>query len=226
MSRHPQAAPPAILTIGSALVQGLDWLSRVDFLISLQSTKLAEFLQSVVDYAWIGVVVGLIWWWWEAKFGKGKKRSSVVTLLIVGVVAFLLGSIVAIKNANQPNLIFSRGRDTNPPNCNVTVDTGKLKNKAKEYDLLLVCGIADDRVDFMRDKAVNISTPRSITIPQVRIESQLTTQQWSERFSKQSTWWFQMALIPKNTDPASYANLEEIEKVGGLVVGNRPGIHN
>lgn len=218
----PQTTSPILLLGWSIFLNVLDWADRISFALSLGNENMAEFLQMLVDYSWVGIPLGIIWWVLNARRkGKRKRSSLALALVIVAVYAFIVGASVAARNANQPAIVTTWGSEPNPGGCTATIETEQLVDFMDDHDLILVCGPDDPTVDLTRDKRVHISEPRTIVLPDMYFYTVFEGQQVRVMKSHRR-WWFRAVLIPKNIDRNLYSNLEELERVGGILVGNNP----
>jgi hypothetical protein len=222
----PKAAP-AVLTVGAAIWKGIAELANVDFILSVREERLAMMFQFILDYGWLLlVVVGLIWIL-QAHRSPDRERIHWGMVASVGILAFMTGILVSVyATGSLPNIMQQWSGDPMGQTCNAQVDTSRLIGFKNGYRLVLICGASDPKVDPQEDDRIAVSAAFHITGQPVAVLAPFGN---LAEFIKQSpapppgqqtgfVLWHAVALIPKESDPASIKRVSDVYRQGGRIV--------
>ena len=109
---------------------------------------------------------------------------------------------------------------TSGSSCSARVENGPLQEAAKDYFVVLVCG-PEDGNDFMVDERASVSDPQTITREKASGIVAAVSPPNLANYLRSPSWWFQVALVRKRVKQTQYDTLQDIENVGGRLVGER-----
>jgi hypothetical protein len=121
--------------------------------------------------------------------------------------------------------------------CSVVLDAAELESYIPGYSIAMVCGIADNDIDIMKDTAISFSPTYTLVgvhnlelraRPSERMRSkaksiaEVVAQRKGTPLTPKSslacTVWFVAFLVPKNFDITRLNTLNDIESNGGILI--------
>ena len=223
-SKPNSKIPPSILTFGAFVAKIFEWLTNMDFLISMRSETFLLMFQVFIDYGiWLffggGIVWGIVAWKYPA---KGNFWPSMVA--VTGILAFVWGVLVtAYATGTVPKVLMAWGSSASGE-CSATLDTSRLSSFRKDYQIALICGIVDPRSDRFTDTRISISSPRTVERFDRIIISIPYSQQMAEAARNlregEGKIWHIPVLIPKDADMLAIHSLSDVSKYKGKILSS------
>src|SRR6266478_1617589 len=202
---NPKAAP-TILAIGAAVWKLIAVIANVDFVLSVREERLAMMFQFLLDYGWIILIVVGIVWALQAHRNPDRERVHWGMAVSIGVLSFMSGVLIAVyATGSLPNIMQQWTGDWASQTCNAVIDTSRLVGFKGGYRVVLICGASDPKIDPQEDNRIAVSTPFHITGSPVGQQTGFTL-------------WHAVALLPKESDPASVKRVSDVYRQGGRMV--------
>jgi hypothetical protein len=154
-----------------------------------------------------------------------------VAMVVLLVLAWLPYFWLPIYVAQEP-LLTGWGTSTGDAvggTCQGTVNGPRLRSYADKYSVILVCGLSSSRVDRVTDAFATVSPPFTIENRFIPIQSPLGALTMRAIQSvvdpallasggpveAHAPLWYEVAIVPKNTDLSRVQSLADVERVGG-----------
>ena len=224
---NPKAAP-TVLTIGAAVWKGIAELANVDFILSVREERLAMMFQFILDYGWIILIVVGVVWALQAHRSPEKERIHWGMVFSVGILAFMGGILVSVyATGSLPNIMQQWTGDAVNQTCSAQIDTSRLVGFKNSSRVVLICGASDPKVDPQEDTRISVSSAFHITGQPVGINAgfgnlaEFVKQNISAGIPGQQMGfmlWHTVAIIPKESDPASIKRVSDVYRQGGRIV--------
>ncbi len=223
---NPKAAP-TILAIGAAVWKLIAVIANVDFVLSVREERLAMMFQFLLDYGWIILIVVGIVWALQAHRNPDRERVHWGMAVSIGVLSFMSGVLIAVyATGSLPNIMQQWTGDWASQTCNAVIDTSRLVGFKGGYRVVLICGASDPKIDPQEDNRIAVSTPFHITGSPVAIVAPLGSLTQIAKdlppppVGQQTGFmlWHAVALLPKESDPASVKRVSDVYRQGGRMV--------
>lgn len=224
----------AILTAAAAtLWRFVEHWADVDFLLSLGSEKGARWFALFRTYGiWILPAILILALWLVR--GRTKKTRERAVLIVFSIFAAMWGFLAGVYSAkNLPSVMKTWGRLNFGGACDGRIDTSRLLELRRDFDLILVCAVQDPTTDITESTGISVSLPFHITDADVYIQVQPSEKMLdlqnklisSQRNEGANVVYLGTiivaAVIPKGTPTEKITRLSDIERLGGRVLRDK-----
>jgi hypothetical protein len=210
--------PPILLEVGVILWRLVGWVSNIDFMMSISSDIFLTMFTFFMDYGWwIVALLGAVWIF--SVHGQTKRRViSPAFIIVIAGLSFIWGILLTVHaTGSVPRIIQSWGASEG--RCDATFNTARLRTFRNDYDVALVCGIADSTLDRFADTRISMSALFSIQPGSFEISAPLSAGMTDLRKTMPVvSVWNEAVLIKKGTDLKIIHSLNDIGKYGGKIL--------
>jgi len=154
------------------------------------------------------------------EFEKRLSRRLYTPVFIMGGLV-LLSWLPFVVDAGKPSVIphFLVGWSGFDKGCSAAIDTSGFTKLQDKYRLLLICRIADPRVDEMEDTRLAISTPRRITGGILQIFVEYKPSDPIAPLAQPGTQTnITVVVLPKERDGSEIKRLTDVPNLGGQIL--------
>ena len=127
--------------------------------------------------------------------------------------------------------------------CAGIINGAALTEYSQDYNAAIVCGFDDASIDRFQDNNITISSSHTILQGQMSVQTNFSQAMLAEYLklrdrvrASQPTepqptmaeaYWFEVVLLPKDSSPANFKTLSDIEKLGGKILSRQmPSAHD
>jgi hypothetical protein len=221
--RDSEVQASALLALGSVAWKIVSFWSNVSFLVSIRQAGFSAMIQFLQSTGWwVIAVIGVGWFVLRVSNKKAEPNSSPTWLMVtsVGVVAFLFGTLLALRSAGGiPNVFAQWG--AGPDSCFGVIDTSKLVSFREDYQLALACGVNDPTVDKLDDNRIVVSNlfeilPSGVSVV-VPVSSTLADLEKTPA-GQGGGVWHEALLIPRGVSKDKISRLRDVLQFRGKIV--------
>jgi hypothetical protein len=148
-------------------------------------------------------------------------------------------TMVSMLVLHQAQVIVGWG-STDPTTCTAELNGAALVEYIEKHNAVLICGITDPTVDKQEDHRITISTARTILMGNMvvstpfseimgsaiqklkddALKKQIPKPQQSKNGcdSPMVNLWYEVAVLPKGTNPNDITRLSDVHRYGGKVL--------